>query len=73
MHRQAGREVLGELRSEGAVDITADAPCWTPDGTPCQCCGGARVAEMAVPDERPVPLYRQPGTVASPAAQGALW
>jgi len=34
------RHDLAALRREGAVDITDDTPCWTPDGTPCQCCRG---------------------------------
>lgn len=63
------RHGLGELRSEGAIDITDDAPCWTPEGTPCQCCGGPRAAKMAVPDEHPVPAITAPRA----PVQGALW
>jgi hypothetical protein len=29
---------LGELRREGAVDITPATGCWTPDGSPCATC-----------------------------------
>jgi hypothetical protein len=62
------RHDLAGLRREGAIDITGDTPCWTPDGGPCQWCGGTRGAEMAVPDEYPIPQAR---TGVAPV-QGAL-
>ena len=67
------RHDLAALRREGAIDITDITECWTPDGSVCTTCHGARGAERAVPDEHPVPRHRLPGRVASPAAQGALW
>ena len=63
------RHDLSALRREGAIDITDDTPCWTPDGGPCRTCGGIKRAEMAVPDEYPGP----PASPVTAPAQGALW
>jgi len=53
------RHDLAVLRAEGAADITAETPCWTPDGGMCLTCHGRWGPDMAVPDEYPdVPSER---------------
>lgn len=49
------RHDVGALRAEGAIDITAETPCWTHDGAPCPDCRAQRRpdGDMAVPDEYP--------------------
>jgi hypothetical protein len=64
------RHDLAALRLEGAIDITADVACWTPDGGSCGTCSGRPGSEMAVPDEYPVPRAEAP---AASVVQGALW
>jgi hypothetical protein len=62
------RHDLAALRREGAIDITADTRCWTPDGSACPTCAEVPAGEMAVPDEYPVPGPGHGGRM-----QGALW
>jgi hypothetical protein len=71
------RHDLGELRREGAIDITDDAPCWTPAGTSCECCAVACTADMAVPAEHPGHVITAPHAPVwvslTPEVQGVLW
>ena len=54
------RHDLAALRREGAIDVTPDIECWTPDGSACTTCKGRAPGTMAVPDEYPVVAPDQP-------------
>lgn len=68
------RHDLAELRRGGAIDITDDIECWTPDGSECTTCHGARGNnKMAVPDEYPLTRHALPAGAVTAPVQGALW